>query len=74
MKTAKEYIEKMQSDKEFAAQMSEKAKALLSRRDVTISQAGEEAGFVSSSHFSHIFKTASFCEPKSRITAHLERV
>jgi len=34
----------------------EKAKALLSRRDVTISQAGEEAGFVSSSHFSHIFK------------------
>lgn len=34
----------------------ENAKALLRQSDVTISQAGELAGFVSSSHFSHIFK------------------
>lgn len=34
----------------------EKAKALLADGDISISQAGEAAGFVSSSHFSHVFK------------------
>jgi sugar phosphate isomerase/epimerase len=37
MKTAKEYIERMQSDKEFAAQMSEKAKALLAAGEKDVS-------------------------------------
>ena len=49
MKTAKEYIEKMQSDKEFAAQMSEKAKALLAagEKDVfaAVSKAAKELGY-----------------------------
>ena len=34
----------------------ENAKVLLRQGDVSISHAGELAGFVSSSHFSHIFK------------------
>ena len=49
MKTAKEYIERMQSDKEFAAQMSEKAKALLTagEKDVfaAVSKAAKELGY-----------------------------
>lgn len=41
----------------------EKAKALLARPDLSISRAGEMAGFVSSSHFSHIFKKLTGMTP-----------
>ena len=34
----------------------EKAKELLMRSDLSVSQAGEQTGFASSSHFSHVFK------------------
>ena len=49
MKTAKEYIERMRSDKEFAAQMSEKVKALqeAGEKDVfgAVSKAAKELGY-----------------------------
>ena len=49
MKTAKEYIEKMRSDKDFAAQMSEKVKALqeAGEKDLfaAISKAAQELGY-----------------------------
>ena len=41
----------------------EKAKAMLSRLDLSISQVGEEAGFVSSAHFSHVFKKMTGMTP-----------
>ncbi len=41
----------------------EKAKALLADKDMSISRAGEAAGFVSSSHFSHIFKKMTGLTP-----------
>ena len=41
----------------------EAAKRLLSRPDISISRAGELAGFVSSSHFSHIFKKMTGTTP-----------
>lgn len=41
----------------------EKAKALLSRRDMSISAVGEAVGFVSSAHFSHIFKKVTGVTP-----------
>ena len=41
----------------------EKAKALLALSDLTVSQVGEAAGFVSSSHFSHIFRKTEGCTP-----------
>lgn len=41
----------------------EKAKALLAQSDLTVSQVGEAAGFVSSSHFSHIFRKTEGCTP-----------
>lgn len=34
----------------------DRAKTLLARPDMSISEAGEAVGFVSSSHFSHVFK------------------
>ena len=40
-----------------------KAKALLAQTDLSISQVGEAAGFVSSSHFSHIFRKTEGCTP-----------
>lgn len=40
-----------------------KAKKLLAQTDLTISQVGEAAGFVSSSHFSHIFRKTEGCTP-----------
>ena len=43
----------------------EKAKALLIRPDVTISQAGEMTGFTSSSHFSRIFKKVTGVTPSA---------
>ena len=49
MKTAKEYIERMRSDKDFAAQMSKKVKALLDAGEkepfVAISKAAKELGY-----------------------------
>lgn len=49
MKTAKEYIERMRSDKDFAAQMSEKAKALLAAGEkdafAAVSKAAKELGY-----------------------------
>ena len=41
----------------------EKAKVLLVDPHKSISQAGEEVGFVSSSHFSHIFKKVTGMTP-----------
>ena len=41
----------------------EKAKALLLNPAKSISQAGEEVGFVSSSHFSHIFRKVTGLTP-----------
>ena len=40
-----------------------KAKTLLEETDLTVSQVGEAAGFVSSSHFSHIFRKTEGCTP-----------
>lgn len=41
----------------------EKAKELLEKKEYSISQAGEMAGFVSSAHFSHIFKKMTGLTP-----------
>lgn len=41
----------------------ENAKALLVRPDISISRVGEQVGFVSSSHFSHIFKKLTGLTP-----------
>ncbi len=49
----------------------EKAKALLAAGDGTISRAGEETGFVSSSHFSHVFKKMTGMTPSEYRTAQL---
>ena len=40
-----------------------KAKELLLQTDKSISEIGEMAGFVSSSHFSHIFRKTEGCSP-----------
>ena len=49
MKTAKEYIERMRSDKDFAAQMSEKVKALQTAGEkdpfAAVSKAAKELGY-----------------------------
>ena len=42
---------------------NEKAKELLRRPDVSISDVGEAVGFVSSSHFSHVFRKTEGCTP-----------
>ena len=41
----------------------EKAKELLLQTNMSISDVGETAGFVSSSHFSHIFRKTEGCTP-----------
>ena len=41
----------------------EKAKALLADSDLSISDVGEAVGFVSSAHFSHVFKKQENCTP-----------
>lgn len=43
----------------------EKAKDMLRGSDLTISEVGEAAGFVSSSHFSHIFRQIVGCTPSA---------
>ncbi len=40
-----------------------RAKTLLAQTDLSISEVGEAAGFVSSSHFSHIFRKTEGCTP-----------
>lgn len=51
----------------------ENAKALLRQSDVSISRAGEQAGFVSSSHFSHIFKKFTGMTPTEYRLANIEK-
>ena len=53
----------------------EKAKVLLSHADKSISLVGEETGFVSSAHFSHIFKKMTGMTPTDyrSMTARHER-
>lgn len=41
----------------------QRAKDLLAQTDRTISEIGEAVGFVSSSHFSHIFRKTVGCSP-----------
>ena len=40
-----------------------KAKNLLTETSLSVSQVGESVGFVSSSHFSHIFRKTEGCTP-----------
>ena len=40
-----------------------KAKELLVHTDRSISEVGETVGFVSSSHFSHVFRKTEGCTP-----------
>ena len=40
-----------------------KAKKLLASTELTVSQVGEAVGYVSSSHFSHIFRKLEGCSP-----------
>lgn len=49
----------------------EKAKELLLDPRLSISQAGESAGFVTSSHFSHIFRKTVGCTPSEFRKQHL---
>ena len=48
-----------------------KAKALLAQTDLSVSQVGEAAGFVSSSHFSHIFRKTEGCTPSEYRKQHI---
>ena len=41
----------------------DRAKALLTKTDQTISQVGETVGFVTSSHFTHVFRDTVGCTP-----------
>lgn len=43
----------------------EKAKVLLRTTDMGISEIGEAVGFVSSAHFSHVFRKITGCTPTS---------
>ena len=47
----------------------EKAQELLARTDQSVSQIGETVGFVSSSHFSHVFKSVTGCTPQAVCSA-----
>lgn len=48
----------------------EQAKELLTESDMSISEIGEKVGFVSSAHFSHIFKKLTGMTPSAwRLTA-----
>ena len=50
-----------------------KAKDLLVNTDQSITEVGEAAGFVSSSHFSHIFKETEGCTPSEYRKVHKEK-
>ena len=43
----------------------EKAKGLLTESDLSISEIGEKVGFVSSAHFSHVFKKMTGVTPSA---------
>ena len=47
-----------------------KAKELLAGTDKSISEVGEMTGFVSSAHFSHIFRKTEGCTPSEYRMAH----
>ena len=47
-----------------------KAKELLVHTDQSITEVGEAVGFVTSSHFSHIFKKVEGCTPSEYRTLH----
>ena len=51
----------------------EKAKDMLEHSDKSISEIGEAAGFVSSSHFSHIFKKMEGCTPTEYRRLHTKK-
>jgi two-component system response regulator YesN len=48
----------------------ERAKELLARTDEEISEIGEAVGFVSSAHFSHVFKKTEDCTPTEYRISH----
>ena len=48
-----------------------KAKDLLTETSLSISQVGESVGFVSSSHFSHIFRKTEGCTPSEYRKQHI---
>ena len=52
----------------------ENAKKLLRKSEVTISQAGEQAGFVSSSHFSHVYRKMTGITPTAYRNLHYRRL
>lgn len=52
----------------------ERAKALLLDADRSVSQAGEEAGFVSSAHFSHVFKKMTGLTPTEYRVNHRDEI
>ena len=47
-----------------------KAKELLTRSELTVSQVGEAVGYVSSSHFAHIFRKLEGCAPSEFQKSH----
>ena len=47
-----------------------KAKELLTETKLSVSQVGETVGFVSSSHFSHIFRKTEGCTPSEYRNRH----
>ena len=49
-----------------------KAMEMLAHTDQSISEIGEAVGFVSSSHFSHIFKNTVGCTPSEYRKAHCD--
>ena len=49
------------------------AKDLLSHTDLSISKVGETVGFVSSSHFSYIFRKSEGCTPSEYRKLHASR-
>ena len=48
----------------------ERAKELLSDTDESVSEIGEAVGFVSSAHFSHVFKKTEGCTPSEYRAGH----
>ena len=52
----------------------EKAKELLMRSDLSVSQAGEQTGFASSSHFSHVFKKMEGMTPSEFRSAYFRQL
>ena len=49
-------------------------KELLMRSDLSVSQAGEQTGFASSSHFSHVFKKMEGMTPSEFRSAYFRQL